>query len=185
MFKITLKILILLLVLTESTMAEGDTSLTPYYIFNAASQFKIDETLLYSICTVESRCRSNVINHDDARKIEKEKGIIKKSFGLFQIQAETAEFLGFNRYEIKTVDYTTKKGKHKTKIKKIDHILDLLKPETNSWYAAKYLNYLYGLYKDTPRVISAYNAGHPIQSNEEYVLKVLSTFAKLKIDSKR
>ena len=170
--------------LLPSVGAESDTNVTPFYIFNAASNFGIDQTLMYAICTVESRCRSRVINHDDARKAEKDRGIVKKSFGLFQLQIDTAKFLGFKRYtEVSVV--VTKRHKTKIVIKKIDHILDLLKPEINAWYAAKLLNHLYKRYHNTPKVISAFNAGHAITSNKDYVLKVLKAYSRLKIDHQR
>lgn len=164
--------------------AISDMQTTPYYIYNAASEFKIDDALMLALCTIESRCRPHAVNHDDAREEEKQKGVVKKSFGLFQIQVETAEFLGFERFTFVKVN-VKKHNKFKVITKKIDHVKDLLDPEINSWYAAKYLNHLYRRYHKTVRVISAYNAGHPVKGNQKYVFKVLKLYAKIKIDNKR
>lgn len=131
----------------------------PHYIQEAAKEFDIDVALLYAICSVESKCRSTAVNHDDGTKSQKTQGVVSKSFGMFQIKVSTAKGLGF-------------KSNHR----------DLMRPDINTWYAAKLLRHLYDRYGETPKVISAYNAGRYITSNKAYVNEVLTNYAKFKID---
>lgn len=162
--KYVIKLVIALLVLISSLFplnVESSTTMIPYYMFNAATQFEVDIALLYAFCSVESKCRSKAINRNDATKKAKEAGIIEHSHGLFQIKLATAKMLGF-------------KGKAK----------DLMQPDINTYYAAKLIRRLYDKYGDTVKVISAYNAGRPIKSNKDYVHKVLSAYARYKIDKK-
>lgn len=166
-----------------STASEDQGQQIPYYIVNAADAFQLDVGLMYAICQQESRCRAKAINHDDARKMDKARGVIEKSYGLFQIKIGTAIGLGFKQKEI---IHTTKRIKNATiKVTKIiDHTEELLKPEINSYYAAKLLRELYKRYNDTPRVISAYNAGRYVRTNKKYVHSVMSKYMRFKIDRK-
>jgi soluble lytic murein transglycosylase-like protein len=59
-----------------------------------------------------------------------------------------------------------------------------MRPDINTWYAAKLLRELYDKYDTTPEVISAYNAGRPIGANKAYVTKVLRAYAVYKLDKK-
>jgi soluble lytic murein transglycosylase-like protein len=173
----------LVILLGGPQRVESDTSTVPYYIYNAATHFNIDIALMYSICMVESNCRARAVNHNDGTPAQKAAGIVDKSYGLFQIKTATAKNLGFIIKEDVTVEKFRRGKVVKTK-KTIDHTKDLLKPEINAWYAAKLLSHLYERYHDTPKVISAYNAGHYIKSNKDYVRKVLVQFVRYKIDRK-
>jgi soluble lytic murein transglycosylase-like protein len=140
---------------------ESSTDMIPYYMFNAATQFNIDVALLYAFCTVESRCRAKALNKNDGTKKARAAGIIEHSHGLFQIKLATARVLGF-------------KGSVK----------ELMKPEINTFYAAKLIRKLHNKHGDILKTISAYNAGRPIKSNKDYVEKVLIAYAHYKIDKK-
>lgn len=154
-------LILLIAVWSKPVHSESPAQIVPFYMFNASATFGVDLALLYAICSVESRCRPNAINKDDANKAGKALGVKEYSYGLFQIKHATARMLGF-------------KGKpHK-----------LLDPTINAFYAAKLLNKLYGKYKHTEKVISAYNAGRYIKHNREYVEKVMKYYLKFKIDRK-
>lgn len=167
----------------HTATAENARDNIPYYVVNAANAFNLDVGLMYAICQQESRCRARAINHDDASKKDKALGIIDKSYGMFQIKVSTAIGLGFKQTE--TI-ITFKKLKTKTvKITKvIDHTRELMNPEVNAYYAAKLLKQLYKRYHDTPKVISAYNAGRYIKSNKAYVHSVMSNYVRFKIDKR-
>lgn len=174
-----------LLAILMSSVADGDVkSQIPFYILNAASTYDLDATLLYSICLVESRCNARAVNKDDGTPEEKAAGIKIKSFGLFQMKLATAENLGFVS---KTKVVITKlRGKRViTKTHYIDNSKDLFNAGTNAFYAAKLIARLYKKYHSTEKVISAYNAGHYIKSNRDYVYKVLKNYAELKIHQDR
>lgn len=158
-----------------------EASKIPYYMYNAANTFNIDVALLYALCKVESNCTARAMNKFDSNQDQRSKGIIDKSYGLFQIKVATAKGLGFIDRE--TITVTIKKhNKIVTLKKQISHVEDLLKPDINTWYAAKLLRHLYNKYGDTNKVISAYNAGRYITANKGYVCKVLSKYAVYKID---
>jgi soluble lytic murein transglycosylase-like protein len=124
-------------------------------MYNAASYYGISIKLMYAICKVESNCKPHAVNPNDGTAAQKKAGIISKSHGLFQIKLATARGLGF-------------KGKSS----------ELQKPETNSWYAAKYLNELQRRYQGNAiKIISAYNAGCYTSRNKMYVNKVLQQYA--------
>lgn len=155
----------------------------PFYILNAAHKHGIDAVLMYAICLTESRCKARAVNKNDGTKSDKEAGIVKKSYGLFQIQVDTAKSVGFEDKEEITI--TKKRGKKVVTITKfVDKTWDLLKPQVNSDIAGKLLKRLYSKYKNTNQVISAYNAGHYTKCNKDYVLKVLENYAHLKIDNR-
>jgi soluble lytic murein transglycosylase-like protein len=179
---IVLSTLISLLTVT-SNATEETPSRVPHYVREAAVAFKIDANLMYAICTVESNCRSRAINRSDSNKAQRDAGIVDKAYGLFQIKKDTAIGLGFVAEEQVTVS-VVKHGKLRKVKKTISHIKDLLKPDVNSYYAAKLLHQLYKRYHDTPKVVSAYNAGHSTHHNKEYVLKVLKVYSRLQIDKK-
>lgn len=73
------------------------------------------------------------------------------SIGLCQIKLKTARWLGFQGNEEQ-----------------------LMQPEVNAYYAAKYLQKHLCKYHDLRMAISAYNAGRAVDYNEEYVNKVLT-----------
>jgi soluble lytic murein transglycosylase-like protein len=153
----------------------------PYYMYNAANAFNIDVALLYALCKVESNCTARAMNRYDSNQDQRSKGIVDKSYGLFQLKVATAKGLGFKDSEV--ISVTIKRHNKTLSIKKtISHVEDLLKPEINTWYAAKLLRHLYNQYNDTNKVISAYNAGRYIRANKDYVCKVLSKYAMYKID---
>jgi len=183
MKKIILASLIVLSLLALPKYSSGNSSMFPYYITNAASAFRLDPGLLYALCEVESRCKAKALNKNDGTPNQKALGINVKSYGLFQIQANTAKQLGFVRYRHELI--TIKRHKKLVKVnRRVDHINDLLDPEINAWFAAKYLKQLYNKYHDTYKVISAYNAGHASKNNKEYVLKVLKHYVHIKIDKR-
>ncbi len=177
-------LLVLVLVSNNALGSKTDNfSRIPFYILNAASAYDIDADLMYAICSVESKCKARALNRNDGTPEEKAAGIKVKSYGLFQIKVSTAEMVGFVS---KTVVTTKKWKKHKevTETKTVDNSDELLNPITNSLYAAKLLAKLYKKYHSTEKVISAYNAGHYIKSNQDYVFKVLKRYAELKIDKR-
>lgn len=152
----------------------------PYYIEIAAKRFHLDPDLLLAICHVESHCVPASVNHDDGTADQKTKGIVSKSYGLFQIKLATAKGLGFVDKEVILI------RKHKKLIKKlVDKTSELLKPEINSFYAAKLLRSLYNKYGNTLQAISAYNAGRYVKHNSKYVDKVVRQYIILKIDQRR
>ncbi len=181
----TIILLIISALSINATQAVDHTpSRIPFYILNAATAYKIDVNLMYAICLTESKCNARAVNRDDGTPEEKAAGIKVKSYGLFQIKSATAQTLGFiATKQITSVKY--RKHKEIITIKTVDISDELLKPEVNSLYAAKLLHKLYKKYRSTDKVLSAFNAGHPISSNSEYVLKVLKNYAKLTIDSRR
>jgi soluble lytic murein transglycosylase-like protein len=151
--------LFLALILAVPTAVDAQNNGIPFFMTNAASSFNIDVTLMYAICMQESKCRAGAINHNDGTKLQKNRGVVSKSHGMFQIKLATAKALGFTG--------TTK---------------DLRKSDINAYYAAKLLRSLYNKYKDTIKVISAYNAGKPITSNKNYTRRVVEYYVRLKID---
>ena len=188
-------ILSLIAFLSNTLIVEGASNEIPDYITTVAKSFNLDKTLLYAICTIESKCNPRAINRNDGTPSQKALGLKIKSYGLFQLQVDTAKVVGFVDKE--TVEVITKKhyvikrhgkliDKEKiiTKIKVIDHTLDLLDPHQNTWLAASYIAHLYERYHNTNKVISAYNAGHFTHANNDYVLKVLKQYAIYKIDKK-
>lgn len=78
------------------------------------------------------------------------------SYGLCQVKEKTARWLGF-------------KG----------DALELMKPEVNVLYCAKYLQYHLKRYHNLEQAISAFNAGHATDSNQDYVDKVMARMAAL------
>ncbi len=164
MYYSCMKKIILIFVLSTLFLVEiqpiSQAGEVPYFMYNAANAHKVDLALLYAICTLESKCRPEALNKDDATASKKKLGIKRRSYGMFQMQLATARSLGF-------------KGKPS----------ELMNPETNTWYAAKYLNTLYSRYKnDTIKVISAYNAGKYVTSNHNYVEHILVNFIRFKLD---
>lgn len=75
------------------------------------------------------------------------------SYGLCQIKMKTARWLGFKGTEA-----------------------ELMHPEMNAYYCAKYLEYNIRRYATLEEAISAYNAGHAVDTNYEYVEKVMHYF---------
>lgn len=185
MTKRIITVAIVLVTFTAAANVESNTSANriPFYIYNAASRFDIDATLLYSICKVESQCTPEAINHDDGTQGQKAAGMVYKSYGMFQMKRATAESLGFIS---KKIHFVTKRRHGKNVSVKIeeDYIKELLRPEVSAFYAAKLVKRLYDRYGSTVKVISAYNAGHAIRGNKEYVNKVLKNFAKYKLDKR-
>lgn len=176
---------VVLIALTTAANGEGNSSFNkiPFYIYNAASRFDIDATLLYSICRVESQCTPRAINHDDGTEGQKAAGMVFKSYGMFQMKRATAESLGFVSHRIHFVAKIRHGRRVMIKVEE-DCIQELLRPEISSYYAAKLVRRLYDRYGATVKVISAYNAGHAITGNKEYVNKVLKNFAKYKLDKR-
>jgi len=155
-------IILLLSILLTPSAVESKTPNVPYYMYTAANAFQIDIALLYAICSVESKCKPGSINKDDATKYKKSLGVVEHSLGMFQIKLATAKSLGF-------------KGSKK----------ELMKSETNTWYAAKLIDHLYTRYNhDTIKVISAYNAGRYTKCNKKYVNLVLEHYARYKLDKR-
>lgn len=165
-------IFISLALLFNPTTGTTSNDTIPYYLFTAASTFKLDVGLLFAFCRVESRCRQSALNKNDANRAEKALGIVKHSHGLFQIQMGVARGLGF-------------KGKKK----------DLMSPTINTYYAAKFIKHLVDRYHDPVVVIAAYNAGEPkvdswlkLKSkklyNQDYVHRVLKEYIRFQMENK-
>jgi soluble lytic murein transglycosylase-like protein len=131
-----------------------------YYIHDAAEHFNLDSELLFAICQVESKCSPRLVNRNDGTKAQKALGIRSKSSGMFQIKLATARSLGFS-------------GPDK----------DLLLPHVNTFYAAKLIRRLFDKYDDIFKVISSYNAGHPITGNKAYVNRVMRYYRRAKHDT--
>ncbi len=154
--------LLLLILFISSTANSQSQAGIPHYIQAAAVHFNVDPALMYAMCKVESMCIAKTINRNDGNKAQKAKGIISRSHGLFQLKLATARGLGF-------------KGTS----------TELLAPGVNSYYAAKYVRYIYDKYgHDTVRAISIYNAGHYTNSNAHHVTKVLRAYARIKLDKR-
>lgn len=109
---------------------------------------QISSKLLISICWIESNHR-NVVNLDDGGS---------PSYGICQIKLETANWI---------------KEKYKLPGEKLS-VVDIMTPEINAYYAALYLKWQTTRYpNDLNCIISSYNAGSCIKSNQEtYVKKV-------------
>lgn len=154
-------VLILLISSTaNSKVLEGPG--IPHYIRAAAAHFQLDAALMYAICKVESQCKPSAINKNDGTAEQKKFNVKSPSHGLFQLKLATARGVGF-------------KGKS----------YDLLVPGVNAYYAAKLLHILYSKYgPNTPKVLSAYNAGHYTKANKDYVSKVLNFYSRIKIDKR-
>lgn len=127
--------------------------------FGKEIEFPLPELLL-AISKVESSCNPKISVYDKNCKC--------RTYGLMQIQLDTARTMGFT-------------GKP----------LQLLHWETNLTYGSKYLLSKLNYYQDIPTAISAYNAGTPLIkcnhctsikskfTNGDYVLKVLKVFKSL------
>lgn len=139
------------------TMASSSQNQIPEFIIRAADKFQIEPFLLISVCKVESRCTATAINKNDGTKKAKAMGIKEHSHGLFQIKLATAKMLGFE-----------------------GTAAQLMNPEVNAHYAAKYLRHLMNRYhNDVPKAISAYNAGKASTHNKHYVHKVIKNYINL------
>jgi soluble lytic murein transglycosylase-like protein len=143
----------------NSSPVKSNSDVIPYYIYNAATAFKLDVALLFAVCTQESLCKAKAINKNDGNKATKARGIKERSHGLFQLKLATARGLGFTGSRAELMD-----------------------PETNTWYAAKLIRTLYDKFKTTDKVLSAYNAGHYTTANKRYVDSVLRHYAHYKLD---
>ncbi len=156
------KLLILTLILfSYSNQVLSAQPSIPAYIKVYAGIYALDPVLLYAIARVESNHKATAMNRNDGNERDKRHGIIKKSYGLFQIQLSTARQYGFSA----------------------DPKL-LLNPQVNSLFAARHLNRLYKRYRDTAQVLSAYNAGHFTHKNKSYVDKVIKYYILYKIDGR-
>jgi Transglycosylase SLT domain len=174
---------VLSILVSSRVESNGASAVIPFYVYNAASRFGIDATLMYALCKVESQCKSRAVNRNDGTPDQKASGIKIKSYGLFQLQLSTVKSLGFIDHRITYVE-KVRHGK-KVKVKVVtDFSKELLKPEVNSFYAAKLLRKLYDKHRTTLRTLSAYNAGHPIKSNEEYVNKIVRLYTTYKLDKR-
>lgn len=182
----TLKLVFISMIISSVVTAnpiDSNFNRVPFYIYNAATHFGIDVDLMYALCQVESNCKARAINHNDGNQALKAAGVVIKSYGMFQIQIPTAVGLGFVAQEKVTVE-KLRKGKLVKVHVIVDHSKDLLKPEINSWYAAKLLHMHYKKYGSWAKAISAYNNGFYSKRNNDYVSKVLSAYAKLKLDKR-
>lgn len=149
------------IVTVNASIGSAHTDTIPFYMYSAATTFHVDVALLYAICAQESKCKATALNKNDGNLAQKAAGKVVHSLGMYQIQLGTARALGF-------------KGKYK----------DLMKPEVNTYYAAKLLAHLYDKYHDTVKVISAYNAGHYTKHNVNYVHQVVKNYIRYKIDKR-
>lgn len=156
--KYVIVVLLAISVLLTPKDSVSNTDTTPYFILTAAHRFDVDPDLMLAICRVESKCRQSAFNYDDGNRKDKLGHKIVSSHGLFQMQLGTARHLGF-------------KGSRK----------DLMRPDVNTYYAAKLLRHLDNRYGDMIKVISAYNAGHYTKHNKMYVHKVMKWYINYKM----
>jgi soluble lytic murein transglycosylase-like protein len=143
-----------------------------------ARQFDIDPKLIRAFCTVESsmnpyacryepafydryilpltveslRLRNPLMQATRIPTIATERIQLATSWGLMQIMGQTAREFGFRG----------------------QFLAELTDPATGLEYALKYLQRKLNAYSDIRDAISAYNAGHPSNLNQDYVDRILS-----------
>lgn len=116
-------------------------------IIQAADSVKAPRALILGLCWSESSFRTNLPHKLDGHT---------PSYGICQVKLETALFL--DQYF---------KNKHKaTKAR-------LLIPKVNATYAAQYIKFQLKRYNgDWKRAIDAYNKGHAVSRQSQYVKRV-------------
>jgi soluble lytic murein transglycosylase-like protein len=143
-----------------------------------AEDADIDPRLLASICWQESRGFVYAVRFEPNYKwtyriekfakmqritVETEEKLQMQSYGLSQIMGGTARWLGFS-----------------------GPLPALYKPETNLFWATKYIKYLSQKYTKTDDIIAAYNAGSVVKSprgvytNQKYVDSVTTNLKQLR-----
>jgi len=154
-------LIIALMFFSQVNVVESATAVIPHYIRQYARMYGIDPVLMYAIAKVESNHNPKALNRNDGNSRDKQNGIVKRSYGLFQLQLTTIKEYGFT-------------GNPKL----------LLNPQVNALFAARHLNKLYKHHQDTVKVLSAYNAGHVSTKNKSYVDKVVKYYVQYKIDGR-
>jgi soluble lytic murein transglycosylase-like protein len=123
-----------------------------HIIHTKAQKYGIDPKILKGLVFRESSFRPTAIN------TEGKKDIMRQSLGLAQVRPSTAKWMGH-------------KGTPQ----------DLLKPEVNLEYSAKYLARNLKRYQgDYNKALSAYNAGRYTTANTKYVKDILRYARKIK-----
>lgn len=117
-------------------------------IIKAADKVQVPRELLLAICWTESSYRATLKPRIDGDT---------ESHGICQVKLETAEYMD-----------EVYGHRHKVTRDKLQS------PYLNAFYAAKYLRYQLNRYNwDWKKAIDAYNKGHHVSSESEYVQKVL------------
>jgi soluble lytic murein transglycosylase-like protein len=122
------------------------------HIREASAKFGVEVPIIKAIIAAESSFNPLAFNPEPGTEGE-------ESYGLMQILSRTARALGFD-------------GPRQ----------ELLVPRTNIFLGVKLLRELFGRYREIDKVIAAYNAGRPRESedrpgeftNQEYVNRVLA-----------
>jgi len=150
-------------------------SFEPYVIKSAIKHFSrtfdLDPSIIFGICQTESAMNPYAIRYEPAffdRYIKDNPDVLKQakkfvnvsfetelrlrafSFGLMQIMGQTARERGYSR----------------------TFLTDLCKPWIGIEYGCKVLQRKLKKYEVMSMAISAYNAGKPVKSNQNYVNKV-------------
>lgn len=134
-----------LMSLSGAAHADKPTPEMLHLIEHAAQRHHIKPSVLEGLVATESSFKPRKVN------LERGAPSAKQSVGLAQIKPSTAKDFGF-------------KGPYS----------DLMKPDVNLEYASKYLERQLGRYRGNyAKALSAYNAGHAITGNREYVRKIL------------
>ncbi len=121
----------------------------PSYIAEVEKQLQLPKNSLRAICTVESNLNPDAINVNDG-------SVGRHSFGICQVQAPTAELMGFK--------FKCEEGS----------VCLLMHPSININIAGLYLQRQLTRYKgDLKKAISSYNAGSWTKKNIAYVNKVM------------
>lgn len=143
-------------------------NLTP--IFIAASVIHgLPPGLLGAVCWVESNHRPEVVHHDDGPE---------DSVGVCQLHPSTARFMGFKD---QVAARLLRQAEEEPDAKRSGQLIQqayrhelnqLLKPEINIEYAARYLAYQLKRYGDVPRAVTSFNQGYANSGHSKYYRKV-------------
>lgn len=173
--------MILALIVPKRTFSAQDSILellVPNMIKAAEMKYDLPSRVLQALIQVESAGNYAAMNHDDGNKSTKRKGLRVKSFGLVQIQLETARFMQKEKAK-STGEIITKKNQITTS--------QLIRPEINIEYGAMYIKWLLSTHdNDISWALTCYNSGHASRmcTNKiyygKYVGKVLNEMVKLK-----
>lgn len=146
-----------LLILLLTTTLDEDVYYFQDFVKRVETEYSLPRGILRSIAQVESKFKPSRITRNDGPGRH-------TSYGLLQIQEPSARQVGF-------------KGKPK----------ELLIPETNIYYGAKYLTWLIIKTKgDVPSALNCWNAGINSQicknkMNRKYSDKVLDSYMRNKL----
>ena len=156
-----------------STITQAnEADLSKYFRF-AYRETGVNAQIIRSICWTESGLKPNVKNHKDGTDG-------KTSYGICQIKLDTAKTAGFSITLPITKRPLTAKQIERLEVK------ELMKPDVNILYAAKYFSMCLKRYRnDMAAALTGYNRGINNPSNvkdkyNKYVAKVLTAFYEVR-----